>query len=66
VGSPQLEACEEHIQLVAGATGLEADIPIWHNKAHLKKPLLCDGDGPIMRFRKYFSQFYLGDSPYAQ
>lgn len=64
--SPQLRACEEHIELVAGATGLEADIPIWHNKAHLKNPLLCDGDGPIMRFRKYFNQFYLGDSPYHQ
>ncbi len=62
--SPQLAACEEHIELVSGATGLEADIPIWQNKAHLKKPLLCDGDGPIMRFRKYFEQFYTGDSPY--
>lgn len=64
--SPQLKACEEHIDLVAGATGLEADIPIWSNKAHLKQPLLCDGDGPIMRFRKYFRQFYIGDSPYQQ
>jgi len=64
-GSPELEACDEHIKLVAGATGLEADIPIWHNKVHLKQPLLCSGDGPIMRFRKYFNQFYLHDNPYA-
>jgi hypothetical protein len=25
--------------------------------------VLCDGDGPIMRFRKYFAQFYVG-GPY--
>jgi 3-ketosteroid 9alpha-monooxygenase subunit A len=43
--------------------GLEADIRIWHNKIHLREPLLCDGDGPVMRFRKYFAQFYVG-GPY--
>ena len=21
---------------------------------------LCDGDGPVYRFRKYFEQFYVG------
>ena len=58
-GSAELSACEEHMELVTGETGLEGDIPIWHHKAHLRQPLLCDGDGPIMRFRKYFNQFYI-------
>lgn len=46
-----------------GQGGVEGDIPIWHHKFHLRTPILCDGDGPIMRFRKYFAQFYVG-GPY--
>jgi phenylpropionate dioxygenase-like ring-hydroxylating dioxygenase large terminal subunit len=34
------------------------DIPIWENKRYLAKPLLCDGDGPILALRRYFAQFY--------
>lgn len=51
------------IESTNGQRGLEGDIPIWHHKFHLREPVLCDGDGPIMRFRKYFSQFYVG-GPY--
>ena len=41
------------------AAGVEDDIPIWSNKRHRERPLLCDGDGPIPDFRRYFSQFYV-------
>ncbi len=34
------------------------DRPIWEHKAHLVRPALADGDGPIMKFRKWASQFY--------
>ncbi|NND67552.1 MAG: Rieske (2Fe-2S) protein, partial [Halioglobus sp.] len=51
------------IESTNGQRGLEGDMPIWHNKFHLRNPVLCDGDGPIMRFRKYFAQFYVG-GPY--
>ena len=51
------------IETTNGQRGLEGDIPIWQNKFHLRSPILCDGDGPIMRFRKYFAQFYVG-GPY--
>jgi phenylpropionate dioxygenase-like ring-hydroxylating dioxygenase large terminal subunit len=34
------------------------DIPIWENKRHLPRPLLCDGDGPILRAREWMRQFY--------
>jgi hypothetical protein len=36
------------------------DIPIWENKIYVDKPNLCDGDGPIARFRKWAQQFYVG------
>jgi nitrite reductase/ring-hydroxylating ferredoxin subunit len=34
------------------------DIPIWENKIHLPRPLLCDGDGPIPTLRRWSRQFY--------
>lgn len=34
------------------------DIPIWENKVHLDRPLLCDGDGPIALVRRWAEQFY--------
>jgi 3-ketosteroid 9alpha-monooxygenase subunit A len=36
------------------------DIPIWENKVHLERPLLCDGDGPIGALRRWGRQFYGG------
>jgi nitrite reductase/ring-hydroxylating ferredoxin subunit len=36
----------------------DKDIPLWENKLYLSSPLLCDGDGPIMQFRRWASQFY--------
>jgi NAD(P)-dependent dehydrogenase (short-subunit alcohol dehydrogenase family) len=37
---------------------LEEDKIIWEKKVHRDAPALCDGDGPIARFRRYYSQFY--------
>ena len=34
------------------------DIDIWQNKIFLKKPCLIKGDGPIMKARQWFKQFY--------
>jgi nitrite reductase/ring-hydroxylating ferredoxin subunit len=38
---------------------LTDDIPIWENKIYLERPQLCDGDGPIARFRKWAAQFHV-------
>jgi len=38
---------------------LEEDKPIWENKIYKSLPILCDGDGPIFKFRKWMSQFYV-------
>lgn len=59
--SPEAAAVEAAIASTCGQSGVEGDIPIWENKIHRVRPLLCDGDGPILRFRRYFEQFYLDD-----
>lgn len=43
----------------------ERDIPIWNNKTFLRKPVIVKGDGPITKFRHWYSQFYpdLSSSP---
>jgi 3-ketosteroid 9alpha-monooxygenase subunit A len=35
----------------------EHDLPIWENKRCWDKPVLCDGDGPISTYRRWYSQF---------
>ena len=35
------------------------DMPIWENKIYRPDPILCDGDGPIAKYRKWFQQFYV-------
>lgn len=37
------------------------DIPIWQNKIYRENPILCDGDGPIAKYRRWFEQFYADD-----
>lgn len=62
--SPEYKAVQAAIASTCGQSGVEGDIPIWNYKIHLARPLLCDGDGPILRFRRYFEQFYVeGDAP---
>ena len=57
-GSPEHKAVMAAIESTCGQSGVEGDIPIWNYKIHRVRPLLCDGDGPILRFRRYFEQFY--------
>jgi hypothetical protein len=42
----------------AHARGVEQDIPIWEHKRYRPEPVLCDGDGPILAFRRWAAQFY--------
>ncbi len=37
---------------------VQQDIPIWENKRYVAHPQLCDGDGPIPRYREWARQFY--------
>ncbi len=38
--------------------GYLQDVRIWENKIYLDRPMLCDGDGPIGEFRRWYQQFY--------
>jgi len=41
------------------AAGFESvDLIVWNNKKYRARPILCDGDGPILQYRKWFKQFY--------
>ncbi|MBS0366512.1 MAG: Rieske (2Fe-2S) protein [Proteobacteria bacterium] len=42
---------------------LDQDKVVWDRQRYRNDPLLCEGDGPIADFRRYYSRFYaeLGD-----
>ncbi|MBB5186224.1 nitrite reductase/ring-hydroxylating ferredoxin subunit [Zhongshania antarctica] len=41
---------------------MEEDKIIWAHKVYLEKPLLCDGDGPFAKFRRWYGQFLIAGS----
>lgn len=44
-------------------TQFHDDIAIWERKKFATKPLLVQGDGPIMKMRAWYSQFYTHATP---
>lgn len=54
------EQCNEMVQGYVDATNkaFGEDVEIWHNKVRVDNPLLCDGDGPVIRLRQWYDQFY--------
>jgi 3-ketosteroid 9alpha-monooxygenase subunit A len=40
-------------------TGYHEDIQIWENKTYKERPVLCPGDGPIGKLRKWYKQFFV-------
>jgi 3-ketosteroid 9alpha-monooxygenase subunit A len=65
-GSPEDIAFKTACDRISGETGVIADLPIWDHKIHRKRPILCDGDGPILQYRKWFEQFYVYDDEEPQ
>ncbi|HEY9546007.1 MAG TPA: Rieske 2Fe-2S domain-containing protein [Solimonas sp.] len=64
-GTRELHASKKVIDHMIGAAegeesaGFESvDFIVWNNKKYRPNPLLCDGDGPVLQFRKWFKQFY--------
>jgi hypothetical protein len=45
-----------------GAATLAQDVPIWENKRYRAKPVLVEGEGPIMEYRSWARQFYPGEA----
>lgn len=42
------------------------DIPIWNAKTYHTEPLLVQGDGPILAYRRGYQRFYEFDQPEAE
>jgi 3-ketosteroid 9alpha-monooxygenase subunit A len=40
-------------------TAFGQDVEIWKDKVYREDPVLCDGDGPISKLRRWYEQFYL-------
>lgn len=49
---------QEKIGQHGDLSGVLADLPIWNHKIYRPRPLLCDEDRSIARFRQWFAQFY--------
>ena len=57
-GTPEpIERALQHSHRYQCRTVLE-DVPIWENKVFRARPRLSDADGPIARFREWYSQYY--------
>ncbi len=52
---------EEFLQLypVTAHAAFGQDVEIWKDKIYQANPILCDGDGPINKLRRWYEQFYL-------
>ena len=66
-GSKELHIAKKIVDHMIGeaegeeSAGFESvDFIVWNNKKYRPNPLLCDGDGPILQYRKWFKQFYPG------
>ena len=53
--------------------GVQQDFPIWQNKVHRARPVLCEADTYLAEYRKWARQFYTnpigdvaGDAPRAE
>jgi 3-ketosteroid 9alpha-monooxygenase subunit A len=66
-GTPQAKVAAAMLQEQVGqgeeeVAGFESvDMIVWNNKVYRANPLLCDGDGAILNWRKWYSQFYVED-----
>jgi phenylpropionate dioxygenase-like ring-hydroxylating dioxygenase large terminal subunit len=49
-------AGEEFMQALT--TGVQQDFPIWSNKVHRARPVLCEADVYLAEFRRWARQFY--------
>lgn len=60
----QFELTKENLLMIQEAIiaatqqGYYEDVAVWENKLYRPKPVLCDGDGPLAKLRKWYSQFY--------
>ena len=51
-----------HLVAVIAKGALEQDRQVWENRVFTSKPHLVKGDGPFLRYRQWFHQFYSENS----
>jgi len=44
---------------LAAIAAFGQDVEVWKTKIYRADPILCDGDGPIHKLRKWYNRFYL-------
>jgi phenylpropionate dioxygenase-like ring-hydroxylating dioxygenase large terminal subunit len=57
-GNPIADLAARHLLPRGVWEEIGRDIPIWEHQAVQARPQLCDGDGPILAFRRWYEQFY--------
>lgn len=50
---------------ISAIAAFGSDVEIWKTKIYRPDPILCDGDGPINKLRKWYNRFYLPRSEEA-
>lgn len=58
IGGPLITHLLMNKAIKEGKKTIDQDVPIWENKIYREKPVLCDGDGPIILYRRWANQFY--------
>jgi nitrite reductase/ring-hydroxylating ferredoxin subunit len=53
-----LDAILKRIVYRQACAEIRNDIPIWENKRYWEHPVLASNDGPVMKFRSWYRQFY--------
>jgi 3-ketosteroid 9alpha-monooxygenase subunit A len=55
---------EAYVENLRG--GFFQDIEIWEHLEFRDAPMLCDGDGPVIKLRRWYAQFYAPRMPRTQ
>ncbi len=42
---------------------MDQDKVVWDRMRYEPNPIICDGDGPIPRFRQFYARYYVEDAP---
>lgn len=57
--TPDNMAMVQDAIIQATQKGYYDDVAIWEHKLYRTNPVLCDGDGPLNKLRKWYNQFYV-------
>ena len=58
LGDPAFTSMVDTLFFEAARSDFEQDLRIWRNKVYRARPLVVPGDGPILSYRRWASQFY--------